>query len=100
MAIEKYIIDKSDLGALLRGEELTIQPRGNIRGFCVEVAGNLTNGDMIKALFGEPELEGRTGLIYDFKRLNGKRLFSTYFDKEWWNAPYKTGSEEDNGASN
>lgn len=96
MAIQKYIIDKSDLGALLRGEELAIQPRGNIRGFCVEIVGNLTNGDVIKALFGEPKLEGRTGLIYDFKRLNGKRLFSTYFDKEWWNAPYKaeSGGEE------
>lgn len=51
MAIEKYIIDKSDLPALLRGEELAIQPKGNIKGFCVEIAGNLTNGDVIKAMF-------------------------------------------------
>ena len=94
MAIEKFIIDKSDLAALLRGEELAIQPRGNIRGFCVEIAGNLTNGDMVKAMFGEPAKEGKTGILYKFKYRNGKTMFSTYFDIEWWNSPYKAESED------
>lgn len=35
MAIQKYIIEKSDLTTLLRGEDLAIQPKGNIKGFCV-----------------------------------------------------------------
>ncbi|MGJ1072380.1 hypothetical protein, partial [Enterococcus faecium] len=51
MVVQKYIIDKTDLPALLRGEDLAIQPRGNIRGFCVEIAGKPTNGDMVKAMF-------------------------------------------------
>lgn len=75
MAIEKYIIDKSDLTALLRGEDLAITPKGHIRGFCVEIAGNLTNGDVIKAVFpNEPD-------------------FRNDFDEDWWNAPYKAESE-------
>ena len=96
MAIEKFIIDKSDLAALLKGEELAIQPRKNIRGFCVEIAGNVTNGDMVKAMFGEPAIEGKKGILYKFKYRNGKTMFSTYFDIEWWNARYNTrnGGEE------
>lgn len=59
MAIEKYIIDKSDVATLLRGEDLAIQPKGNIRGFCVEIAGNLTNGDLIKAMFPSMNIQER-----------------------------------------
>lgn len=90
MAIQKYIIDKSDLRALLRGEELAIQPRGNIRGFCVEIAGNVTNGDMIKALFPNISVAIHDNTVYT--DLDDE----VWFNLEWWNAPYKaeSGGEE------
>lgn len=53
-----------------------------------------SNGDMIKALFGMPAREEKTGILYKFKYRNGKPMFSTYFDIDWWNAPYKAESEE------
>lgn len=49
----------------------------------------ITNGDVIKALFGEPAREEKTGVLYKFKYRNGKPYFSTFYDWEWWNAPYK-----------
>lgn len=95
MAITKYIIDKSDLAALLKGEELAIQPRGNIRGFCVEIAGNLTNGDVVKAMFPNATFYEDThgyGYVYsDVVRC--KENYMMTYDKEWWNAPYKAESE-------
>lgn len=90
MAIEKYIIDKSDLTALLSGEDLAIQPKGNIKGFCVEIAGNLTNGDVIKALFPNAEnirVDGGYPLNYIIEGEWHRNL------KEWWNAPYKADKE-------
>lgn len=92
MAIEKYIIDKSDLTALLRGECLAIQPKGQIKGFCVEIAGNLTNGDMIKAMFPN-------GDLHDYDYYDGYVIYEINyadckFDKTWWNAPYKAESAE------
>lgn len=87
MAIEKYIIDKSDLPALLRGEDLKIQPKGNIKGFCVEIAGNLTNGDMIKAMFPNIDVSvSGDGDIIDVYNLG---VYCETFDTDWWNAPYK-----------
>ena len=81
MAIEKYIIDKSDLTKLLRGEDLPIQPMGNIKGFSVEITGNLTNGDMIKAMFPNELLTSITGTLWWGDNMS--------FNKDWWNAPYK-----------
>lgn len=79
MAIEKYIIDKSDLPALLRGEDLAIQPKGNIKGFCVEITGDLTNGDVIKAVFGKENV-GQCGDSY--------YIGACEFSESWWNTPY------------
>ena len=99
MAIEKYIIDKSDLTALLRGEDLAIQPKGNIKGFCVEIADNLTNGDVIKAMYPN----ARVGEI--FPACNSDEVYYVFIEKvngvtnemrvmkSWWNAPYKAESE-------
>lgn len=88
MAIEKYIIDKSDLNALLKGEVLAIQPKGNIRGFCVEITGNLTNGDVIKAMFPNAitRIFKNTDFTYIEVEQNDKWIAD--FDIEWWNAPY------------
>ena len=89
MAIEKYIIDKSDLTELLRGEVLAIQPKGNIKGFCVEITGNLTNGDVIKAVFPSVKIE------YESSDLTITNLDNiTSFRGTWWNAPYREGNVE------
>ena len=106
MTIEKYIIDKSDLTALLRGEDLAIQPKGNIKGFCVEIAGNLTNGDVIKVMFPNMETEFiNQKLIYPNGLYKSELKVKPYNADEdnlvfvlrsladWWNAPYKAESE-------
>lgn len=92
MAIEKYIIDKSELSALLRGDDLSIKPKGNIKGFCVEIAGTLTNGDVIKAMFPsiESRLDENTGIILA-KWVDGT---TKTFKADWWNAPYMKEVEE------
>lgn len=99
MAIEKYIIDKSELTALLRGEDLAIQPKGNIKGFCVEIAGKLTNGDVIKAMFPN----ARVGEI--FPACNSDEVYYVPIDKvngvtnemrvmkSWWDSSYNPESE-------
>ena len=94
MAIEKYIIDKSDLTALLRGEDLAIQPKGNIKGFCVEIADNLTNGDVIKAMFPNAlrsdYIENDMVIVY----LQDKNESEMVVSEDWWFAPYKAESED------
>lgn len=94
--VEKYIIDKTDIHRLLIGEDLALPQRCKARAFCVEVLGNLTNGDVIKAMF--PNCEQKENIH------NG--YFEMYFDgdfgnpsymtvsKGWWNAPYKKEEEE------
>ena len=44
---------------------------------------------MVKAVLGEPAKEGKAGILYKFMYRNGRTMFSTYFDIEWWNAPYR-----------
>ena len=90
MAIEKYIIDKSDLTSLLRGEVLTIQPKGNIKGFSLDIAGNLTNGDVICALFPNIDIVSTFGGDICLKVDNSYLQCS----ESWWNSPYKAGSED------
>lgn len=53
------------------------------------ISKGITNGDMIISLFGNPAKDGKAGILYKFKYRNGKPMFSTYFDFEWWNSPYK-----------
>jgi hypothetical protein len=92
MAIEKYIINKSDLTKLLRGEDLAIQPMGNIKGFCMEITDNPTNGDMIMAMFPEAI---KSNFVYSDEDM--KDYVTIYLDDyvemrvsyDWWNAPYK-----------
>jgi hypothetical protein len=92
VAIEKYIIDKSDLTALLRGNDLAIQPKGNIKGFCVEIKGNLTNGDMIKTIF--PNIDASVSGDGDVIDVYNLGIYCQTFDTEWWNAPYRVESED------
>lgn len=54
----------------------------------IEIPKNVTNGDMIKIMFPNIEIEG-TGEI---KCIAAQIGFGTsYFALDWWNAPYKRG---------
>ena len=56
----------------------------------IEIPKNVTNGDMIKILFPNIEIEGIGGEIKCIAAQNG----TSYFALDWWNAPYKRGREE------
>ena len=93
-----YVIEKEDLPKLLKGEDLKLDSSSNgVTAFNIEINGELTNGDIIKAMFPNEKYEviARTGFDIDGKiihhkvvRVNG--LLDYYvMDYEWWNAPYK-----------
>ena len=49
----------------------------------------LTNGLILKMLFGEPDKEGKSNVLYKMRwGYKKKKYFWTHFDKEWLNAPY------------
>ena len=94
--VQKYIIDKTDIHDLLTGKEIPL-PQGRARAFCVEIAGKITNGDMIKAMFPYIKVEDKCSMYYSVNIENlssDKGLNTVGFRKDWWNAPYKTESEE------
>ena len=50
---------------------------------------NATNGDVIKAMFGEPyKISERSGVLYKVSD------FVSYIGYDWWNAQYEGGKEE------
>lgn len=49
---------------------------------------NATNGDMVKAMFPNEPLTSITGTLWLGDNMS--------FNRNWWNAPYKTESEADN----
>ena len=51
----------------------------------IEIPNGATNGDMIKAMFPNIEIEGIGGEIKCIAAKNG----TSYFALDWWNAPYK-----------
>lgn len=58
----------------------------------IEIPKNVTNGDMIKIMFPNIEIEGMGGEI---KCIAAQIGFGTsYFALDWWNAPYKRGRKE------
>ena len=57
---------------------------------CIEIPNGATNGDMIKTMFPNIEIEGIGGEIKCIATKNG----TSYFALDWWNAPYKKGGEE------
>ena len=57
---------------------------------CIEIPNGATNGDMIKTMFPNIEIEGIGGEIKCIAVKNG----TSYFALDWWNAPYKKGGEE------
>ena len=54
---------------------------------CIEIPNGATNGDMIKTMFPNIEIEGIGGEIKCIATRNG----TSYFALDWWNAPYKKG---------
>ena len=50
----------------------------------------MTNGDMIKAMFPNIEIEGIGGEIKCIAAKGG----TSYFALDWWNAPYKKGENQ------
>lgn len=88
--VQKYIIDKTDIHDLLTGKEIPL-PQGRARAFCVEIAGKITNGDVIKAMFPNIEIEEIDDELIVAYKLDVK---GTPFYRVWWNAPYKTESEK------
>ena len=53
----------------------------------IEIPNGATNGDMIKIMFPNIEIEGIGGEIKCIAAQNG----TSYFALDWWNAPYKNG---------
>ena len=56
----------------------------------IEIPKNVTNGDMIKIMFSNIEIEGIGGEIIAAQIGFG----TSYFALDWWNAPYKGGRDE------
>ena len=57
---------------------------------CIEISNGATNGDMIKTMFPNIEIEGIGGEIKCIAAQNG----TSYFALDWWNAPYKKYGEK------
>ena len=57
---------------------------------CIEIPNGTTNGDMIKTIFPNIEIEGIGGEIKCIATKNG----TSYFALDWWNAPYKKSGEK------
>ena len=55
---------------------------------CIEIPNGATNGDMIKTIFPNIEIEGIGGEIKCIATKNG----TSYFALDWWNTPYKKGT--------
>lgn len=89
--VQKYIIDKTDLPKLIRGEELALARDSKYRAFCIEINEKLTNGDVIKVLFPNgSQVKGAGIYIMDDNKSN------VFYDFEWWNTPYKAGDTDGN----
>lgn len=94
--VRKYIIDKSDIHDLLIGRELPLS-QGEARAFCVEVVGEMTNGDVMKALFPNVNCDDMAFTVHATTKVvsNGVTGSISYdFWKYWWNAPYKAEERE------
>ena len=50
-----------------------------------------TNGDMIKALFPNVKIKGKNNC---YETYFGIGTALQFFNKKWWNAPYKRGETE------
>lgn len=87
---KRFIIDKADIHDLLAGKELSLS-QGRESAFCITISENMTNGDMIKAIFPNIEVKERNN-VYEVYFGIGTAI--QFFNYRWWNAPYEAESEE------
>ncbi len=92
---KRYIIDKADIYDLLTGKALSLS-QGNESAFCITISGNMTNGDMIKAVFPNANIDKKLYTYCVCVKLPYHTKYDTglLFDLNWWNASYKAESEE------
>lgn len=84
--VQKYIIDKADIHNLLTGKEIPLGQGSKARAFCIEIAGEMTNGEVIQALFPNVSVYEH-GSTYSVNN-------EYNFNSTWWNTPYKAESED------
>lgn len=94
--VTKYIIDRADIYDLLMGKELSLSQPSRTRAFSVKIAGEMTNGDMIKALFPNIEIADCTKFNEVYTEIPFGELIGANIDcmRDWWNAPYREGDEK------
>ena len=92
--VQKYIIDKADIQNLLTGKDIPLGQGSKARAFCVEIAGEMTNGELFQAIFPCEEVHVN-GLQEGCVHFSMKSNLDTMdcFSLDWWNAPYKGVSE-------
>lgn len=83
--VAKYIIDRADIYDLLTGKELSLSQPNRVRAFSVKIAGKMTNGDMIKAVFPEVEVKEKNN---GYEIYFGIGTAIQFFNHQWWNSPY------------
>lgn len=63
----------------------------------MEITGNLTNGDMIKAMFPDAQIDyhEKSDLVDDYVTVFIKDCDTCQdYSLDWWNAPHRGGVEE------
>lgn len=58
----------------------------------IDKRGIVTNGDVIKAMFSDVDVKERNN---GYEVYFGVGTAIQFFNRKWWNAPYKAGSEEE-----
>ena len=83
--VQKYIIDKADIHNLLTGKDIPLEQGNKARAFCVEIAGGMTNGEVIRAMFPNISVY-QHGSTYSVNN-------EYNFNSTWWDLPYQKGGE-------
>lgn len=83
--VQKYIIDKADIHDLLTGKDIPLEQGNKARAFCVEIAGGITNGEVIRAMFPNISVY-QHGSTYSVNN-------EYNFNSTWWDLPYQKGGE-------
>ena len=82
--VQKYIIDKTDIHNLLTGKEIPLGQGSKARAFCVEIAGGMTNREIISEFV---ECDDSFAIMVD--EVNG--TVNIELSLNFWNRPYKKG---------
>ena len=89
--VQKYIIDKVDIPNLLTGKEIPLGQGSKARAFCVEIADEMTNWEVLKSIFPYAEIVGGDETLTAVRiDSNPKVGTPIVLYTEWLNAPYST----------